>query len=173
VLTATKVTSPVLTVLTKQISDRLGRVKVFTSDPWGVTLDGGETLLTVTFSVDAGAPHGRTNVCPRDTDGDFDFEGHPQAFCWEPQCGSFAVGLGDLDCDGALTGTDVLVQAGLVVDLFDCADLPPCIPTCDNGVEISDWDCSGTLTGTDVLIGSSIVVDTIALENTPLGQGCP
>ena len=30
--------------------------------------------------------------------------------------------LGDLDCDTTLTGTDVLVQASLVVDLIECTD---------------------------------------------------
>jgi hypothetical protein len=82
--------------------------------------------------------------------------------------------LGDLDCDDNFTGTDVLIQSSLVVDLIQCTDLPFCISICpDDLLAASDWDCSGSIDGTDVLIGSSIIVDIITEEDTPLGQGCP
>jgi hypothetical protein len=87
------------------------------------------------------------------------------------------VTLGDLDCNGRFDGTDVLIQASLVVDLIHCdPDLLvlPCINTCpDDVLARSDWDCRGTIDGTDVLIGASIIVDIITEEETPLGQGCP
>jgi hypothetical protein len=81
--------------------------------------------------------------------------------------------LGDLDCDEALTGTDVLVQASLVVDLITCDELPSCIPICPGDLlAAADWDCNGSIDGADVLVGSSIIVDIITEADTPLGQGC-
>jgi hypothetical protein len=88
--------------------------------------------------------------------------------------GTEPVVLGDLDCDEAFTGTDVLIQASLVVDLVQCTDLPSCIETCpDDMMAVCDWDCSSSIDGTDVLIGASIIVDIITEADTPLGQGCP
>jgi hypothetical protein len=86
--------------------------------------------------------------------------------------------FGDLDCDDDFDGTDVLIQASLVVDLIHCdPDLLvlPCINTCpDDVLARSDWDCKGTIDGTDVLIGASIIVDIIGPGDTPLGRGeCP
>jgi hypothetical protein len=85
--------------------------------------------------------------------------------------------LGDLDCRDDFDGTDVLIQASLVVDLISCdPDLLvlPCINVCpDDVLARSDWDCRGTIDGTDVLIGASIIVDIITEADTPLGQGCP
>jgi hypothetical protein len=83
------------------------------------------------------------------------------------------VALGDLDCDGIMTGTDVLIQASMVVDLLGWEDLPECIASWDDVLDACDWDCSGTIDGTDVLIGSSIIVGIIGDEDTPLAQGCP
>jgi hypothetical protein len=84
--------------------------------------------------------------------------------------------LGDLDCDGDFDGTDVLIQASLVVQLISCEkDLIglPCINVCPDDVLLrSDWDCSGTIDGTDVLIGSSIIVEIISPKDTPLWGGC-
>jgi len=85
------------------------------------------------------------------------------------------ISMGDLDCDGTFTGTDVLIQASLVVGLISCTDLPsPCVTVCpDDMLATSDWDCSGSIDGIDVLIGASIIVDIITEADTPLGQGCP
>jgi hypothetical protein len=80
--------------------------------------------------------------------------------------------LGDLDCDGAFTGTDVLIQSSLTVETIDWTALPLCIASSDGVLARSDWNCSGTIDGTDVLIGSSVLVDVVAEEDTPLGQGC-
>jgi hypothetical protein len=80
--------------------------------------------------------------------------------------------LGDLDCDDVFTGTDVLIQASLIVDLIDCVDLP-CVSSCAQARATCDWDCDDLLTGTDVLFGASIIVDIISEADTPLGQWCP
>jgi hypothetical protein len=87
--------------------------------------------------------------------------------------GDVCEGLGDLDCDNTFTGTDVLIEASLVVDLITCDELPSCIPICPGDLlATTDWDCSGSIDGTDVLIGASIIVDIITEGDTPLGQGC-
>jgi subtilisin family serine protease len=80
---------------------------------------------------------------------------------------------GDLDCDGTLTGADVLVQASMVVNLIGWEDLPDCIPSYGEMMATCDWDCNNSIDGTDVLIGASIIVDIITEADTPLGQGCP
>jgi hypothetical protein len=81
--------------------------------------------------------------------------------------------FGDLDCNGAFDGTDVLIQASLMVGLIECTGLPSCIETCpDDMMAQSDWDCSDSIDGTDVLIGSSIIVGIITEADTPLAQGC-
>jgi hypothetical protein len=80
--------------------------------------------------------------------------------------------MGDLDCDDVFTGTDVLIQASLIVDLIDCVDLP-CVSSCAQARATCDWDCDDLLTGTDVLFGASIIVDIITEADTPLGQWCP
>jgi hypothetical protein len=80
--------------------------------------------------------------------------------------------LGDLDCDGLFTGTDVLIHASFVVGIINCEELPFCIEGCGDLSTRADWDCSGSVDGTDVLIGASIIVGLITEEETSLGQGC-
>jgi hypothetical protein len=96
---------------------------------------------------------------------------------YRTQATTAPVTLGDLDCNGRFDGTDVLIQATLVVDLISCEEdliMLPCINVCpDDVLARSDWDCLGSIDGTDVLIGASIIVDIITEADTPLGQGCP
>jgi hypothetical protein len=123
-----------------------------------------------------------------DSNGDFNGWGYGENIGWihfnstspvpyKVQTAWTPIVFGDLDCNGRFDGTDVLIQASLVVDLISCErDLIgfPCINTCpDDVLARSDWDCMGTIDGTDVLIGASIVVDIITEADTPLGQGCP
>jgi hypothetical protein len=81
--------------------------------------------------------------------------------------------LGDLDCDEAFTGADVLVQTSLAVAVIEWIDLPMCVSGWDDVLAASDWDCNGAIDGVDALVGAAINVDMITQEDTSLGQGCP
>jgi hypothetical protein len=144
---------------------------------WGEVCETPEDCTDV--STELGTAHRFWGVI--DTDGitEFEFletEGtlEDQKFMFADDFTFAAAGvLGDVDCAGGFAGTDVLIQASLVLDLIECTQLPSsCISSCGDVLARSDWDCDGGIDGTDVLVGASIIVNIIAEGDTPRGQGC-